>query len=159
MKQLKQKGLSTIEFTLVATSLLLLMLAVFEFGRYVYSMQVINEITRVAARLGVVCYVTDQDDIANLAIPDFAPPNFDSSNISIQYLDGSGSQITGTLTDSDVFPTIRYVRASVVDYDYQFSGLMSFLGESGVLSVPVFETTLPVESLGIYADYSAQTDC
>ncbi len=132
----------------------------FEFGRYVYSLQVINEVTRVAARLGVVCYVTDQDDVADLAIPDFAPPNFDSSNLSIEYLDTNGLVIAaGTLTDSDVFPTIRYVRASVVDYDYQFSGLMSFLGESGILSVPVFETTLPVESLGVYADYSAQTDC
>ncbi|KLN62733.1 TadE/TadG family type IV pilus assembly protein [Vibrio sp. VPAP30] len=144
----KQKGVSVIEFTIVSTALLLILFSVIEIGRYVYSLQTINDITRVAARLATVCRVEDQNDIPALAIPDYAPGGLTAENIVIDYLDESGSVINGTLTDDDVFSTIRYVRARVVDFEYQFTGLLSFVNFTGLLAVPEFETIRPRENLG-----------
>ncbi|MCG9575036.1 pilus assembly protein [Vibrio tubiashii] len=143
-----QKGVSVIEFTIVSTALLLILFSVIEIGRYVYSLQTINDITRVAARLATVCRVEDQNDIPALAIPDYAPGGLTAQNIVIDYLDESGTVINGTLTDDDVFSTIRYVRARVVDFEYQFTGLLSFVNFTGLLAVPEFETIRPRENLG-----------
>ncbi|WP_038175010.1 TadE/TadG family type IV pilus assembly protein [Vibrio pacinii] len=144
----KQQGVTIIEFTLIATTLMLIIFSVIEVGRYVYSLQTINEITRVAARLATVCRVEDRNDIPALAIPDYAPGGLSVDNIVIDYLDESGNVVTGTLTDDDVFSTIRYVRARVVNFSYQFTGLLSFINLTGLLEVPEFETIRPRENLG-----------
>ncbi|CAH0541195.1 TadE/TadG family type IV pilus assembly protein [Vibrio marisflavi] len=148
----KQSGLSIIEFTIVSSALVLLVLGVVNFGHYVYSMQVLSDVSRTAARLGTVCHVTDLGDIPGLALADNVPTGFTAANIDVDYLDDGGSVVTGTLTDNAVFTTIRYVRARVVDYDYQFVGFLNFLGDDGALTVPEFESTLPVENLGVHAD-------
>ncbi|WP_391089206.1 TadE/TadG family type IV pilus assembly protein [Vibrio sp. NH-UV-68] len=144
----KQQGVTIIEFTLIATTLMLIIFSVIEVGRYVYSLQTINEIARVAARLATVCRVEDRNDIPALAIPDYAPGGLSVDNIVIDYLDESGNVVTGTLTDDDVFSTIRYVRARVVNFSYQFTGLLSFINLTGLLEVPEFETIRPRENLG-----------
>lgn len=144
----KQQGVTIIEFTLIATTLMLIIFSVIEVGRYVYSLQTINEITRVAARLATVCRVEDRNDIPALAIPDYAPGGLSVDNIVIDYLNESGNVVTGTLTDDDVFSTIRYVRARVVNFSYQFTGLLSFINLTGLLEVPEFETIRPRENLG-----------
>lgn len=144
----KQQGVTIIEFTLVATTLMLIIFSVIEVGRYVYSLQTINEITRVAARLAAVCRVEDRNDIPTLALPDYAPGGLGVDSIIIDYLDESGDVVTGTLTDDDVFSTIRYVRARVVNFSYQFTGLLSFINLTGLLKVPEFETIRPRENLG-----------
>ncbi len=144
----KQQGVTIIEFTLIATTLMLIIFSVIEVGRYVYSLQTINEITRVAARLATVCRVEDRNDIPALAIPDYAPGGLSVDDIVIDYLDESGNVVTGTLTDDDVFSTIRYVRARVVNFSYQFTGLLSFINLTGLLEVPEFETIRPRENLG-----------
>ncbi len=115
-------------------------------------MQVLSDVSRTAARLGTVCHVTDLGDIPGLALADNVPTGFTAANIDVDYLDDGGSVVTGTLTDNAVFTTIRYVRARVVDYDYQFVGFLNFLGDDGALTVPEFESTLPVENLGVHAD-------
>lgn len=154
----RDSGITIIEFTLISTALLVLILGVIEVGRYMYSLQLINEMTRVAARLGVVCNVSDQDDIPALAVPDNAPGGFTAANLSLDYLDSTGTPIVGDpITDEDVFLTIRYVRAEVVDFDYQFSGLLSFM--QGVIAVPSFETILPRENLGEIRGSTTDTDC
>tara|TARA_Y100001956_G_scaffold47621_1_gene46376 strand:+ start:275 stop:763 length:489 start_codon:yes stop_codon:yes gene_type:complete len=159
----KQQGLSIIEFTLVSTTLLLVIFAVIEVGRYVYSLQMINDMTRVAARLAVVCKVEDQASIPALAVASGAPDGFTAANLSIEYLDASGDVIQGSLTDDAIFPTIEYVRAKVVDFEYQFTGLLSFINLTGGLTVPEFETTRPRENLGHHRETpfnpSNSTDC
>ncbi|WP_428789030.1 TadE/TadG family type IV pilus assembly protein [Vibrio profundum] len=154
----KQSGLSIIEFTLVSSALLVVILSVLEFGHYMYSMQVVSDMTRVAARLGVVCSVTDKGDIPGLAIVDNAPADFTAANLEVDYLDSNGGVVTGTLTDDDVFTTIRYVRARVSNYDYQFTGMLSFMGDEGALTIQDYETILPIENLGVHAD-AGNTDC
>ncbi|MDA0118947.1 TadE/TadG family type IV pilus assembly protein [Vibrio sp. T11.5] len=157
------KGVTIIEFTLVSTTLLLIIFGVIEVGRYVYSLQVVNDMTRVAARLAIVCRVEDQNDIPGLALSDNAPVGFTAANLTVEYLDASGNVVTGTLTDDDVFSTIEYVRARVVDFDYQFTGLLSFVSFTGLLAVPEFETTRPRENLGHHRETPTNptnsTDC
>ncbi len=158
----KQKGLSVIEFTIVSTALLLIIFSVIEVGRYMYSLQVINDITRVAARLAVVCRVEDQADIPGLAVPSYAPGGLQATDIVIDYLDESGNLVTGTLTDDDVFSTISYVRARVVDFNYQYTGLLRFINLTGLLPVPEFETIRPRENLGHHRrsdGTSSSSDC
>ena len=154
----RQQGLSIIEFTLVSTTLLLLIFAVIEVGRYVYSLQVVNDMTRVAARLAVVCRVEDRNDIPALALSPNAPVGFTAANLTVEYLDASGNTVTGTLTDDDVFSTIEYVRARVVDFEYQFTGLLSFVSMTGMLAIPDFETTRPRENLGRHRETSTNPD-
>lgn len=144
----KQQGVTIIEFTLISTALMLIIFSVIEVGRYVYSLQTINDVTRVAARLAAVCRVEDRNDIPALAIPDYAPGGLTANNIVVDYLDADGNVVTGTLTDDDVFSTIRYVRARIVNFSYQFTGLLSFVNLTGVLTVPEFETIRPRENLG-----------
>ncbi len=67
----------------------------------------------------------------------------------IEYLDANGVVVTGDVTDNNVFITIKYVRARVSNYQFQFVSILNFLGNKGLVVVPEFETTLPVESLGI----------
>ncbi|CAM4246510.1 TadE/TadG family type IV pilus assembly protein [Vibrio agarivorans] len=148
MKNLKrEKGLSIIEFTLVATALLLIMMALIEVGRYIYSLQLINEMTRVSARLGVVCRVQDQNDIPALVVPTNAPNGFTAANLSVDYLDSNGSPVD--LAGAGTFTDIHFVRARVIDFDYQFAGLMSVFDDLGLIAVPEFESIRPRESLGI----------
>ncbi|WGV99765.1 TadE/TadG family type IV pilus assembly protein [Vibrio sp. YMD68] len=153
-----QRGITIIEFTLISSALLVLILGVIEVGRYMYSLQLINEMTRVAARLGVVCNVADKDEIPGLAVPRNAPGGFTSANLSLEYLNETGAVITGDPSvDPEVFLDIRYVRSEVVNFEYQFSGLLTFL--QGVIIVPSFETTLPRENLGEIRGSNTDTDC
>ncbi|MCK6262462.1 pilus assembly protein [Vibrio sp. ZSDE26] len=154
----RNEGISVVEFTIVSSALFILIFGIIEIGLYMYSLQRINEMTRIAARLGVVCNVGDQDDIPALAVPDDAPGGFAPENLSLGYLDSGGSPIVGDPdADEDVFLTIRYVRAEVVDFEYQFSGLLSFF--QGAITVPNFETTLPRENLGEIRGSVTDTDC
>ncbi|MDC5823066.1 pilus assembly protein [Vibrio europaeus] len=157
-----QKGVSIIEFTILSTALLLIIFSIIEVGRYVYSLQVINDVTRVAARLAVVCRVEDQNDISGLALPDYAPGGLTAANIAVDYLDDAGNVVTGTLTDEDVFPTISYVRARVVNFNYQYTGLLRLINFTGLLPVPEFETIRPRENLGHHRTSdgtSSSSDC
>lgn len=158
----RQAGISIIEFTMISTALLLVIFSVIEVGRYVYSLQVINDVTRVAARLAAVCRVEDRNDIPALVLPAYAPGGLTTANIVIDYLDDSGNVVTGTLTDDDVFPTISYVRARVVNFNYQYTGLLSFVNLTGLLAVPEFETIRPRENLGHHRtsdSSSSSSDC
>jgi Flp pilus assembly protein TadG len=142
-----QRGLSVIEFTVLATALLLMVFGVIEVGRYVYSLQVINEITRKAARLAVVCPVTDAatDRIPTLVVQDNAPFGFTAANLQIEYLDLSGNPVN---VGDDGTDDVRFVRVSVTDYQHQLLGFFSFLAESGLIQIPNMQTVLPVETLG-----------
>ncbi|MGR5251141.1 TadE/TadG family type IV pilus assembly protein [Vibrio astriarenae] len=156
----KLKGISIIEFTIVATALLLVIMALIEVGRYIYSLQLINEMTRVSARLGVVCRVADQNDIPNLVVPTNAPEGFTAANLEVDYLDDGGAVVD--FAGGGSFSDISYVRARVVNFDYQFAGLMGIFDSLGLITVPPFESVRPRESMGINrtSDGSqSETDC
>ncbi|KGY12597.1 pilus assembly protein CpaE [Vibrio tubiashii] len=158
----KQLGISIVEFTVVSTAILLVMLSIMEVSRYLNSLQVVNDVTRVAARLATVCRVEDRNDIGALVIPEYAPSGLTESMIIVDYLDASGAPVQGDLTNDSVFEQIKYVRARVVGFKYQFTGILSFINFTGLLDVPEFETVRPRENLGHHrrpTGSSSSTDC
>lgn len=152
----RQRGVTQVEFTLIALAVLLVIFSIIEFALYFYSIQMVNEVTRRAARLATVCYIADRDDIATLpSVEGIYPPGFSEENLSISYLDANGDEVnvdaffSGT-AGSDVlnatFATIRFVKAEA-DYTFQFMMLSLLINAVG--TSPEFQTILPAESLGV----------
>ncbi|EIJ2833105.1 TadE/TadG family type IV pilus assembly protein [Vibrio parahaemolyticus] len=172
MKRLiaKQKGVTQIEFSLIALAVILVLFLIMEFAVYFFSVQMVNEVTRRAARLATVCYIADRDDIPSLpSVSNLYPSGFTASNLQIDYLDEAGASVdvSGFLStppaSSDVlnaqFAQIKYVRARAINYTFQFFVLAALINAVG--STPAFETILPAESLGILRPEGANviTDC
>ncbi|MEZ9974779.1 hypothetical protein BCS96_02340 [Vibrio breoganii] len=147
----RQNGLAIIEFTVVSAVLLIVLFGIIEIARFVFSLQMLNEVTRRGARLATVCYVDQATKIPDLtSIKALAPYGYEKEMLKIDYLDDEGNVLysgTGTISN-DTFLDIRFVRARIVDFSYAFSLLKNILGDS--ISMPSFETILPSESLGIY---------
>lgn len=148
----KVKGITVVEFTLMSSFLMMIMLAIASIGYFMFSMQAVSESVRTAARMASVCqlhdsgiktYVADNSYISTLT----------TSKIVIEYLD-EASNVLASPNSEDV----RFVRARAVDMNYRFVALLSFLGESGVIAMPSFETTIPSESLGLVPN-DTDTDC
>ncbi|CAM2902440.1 TadE/TadG family type IV pilus assembly protein [Vibrio mytili] len=162
----KQKGVTQVEFTLIALAVLLVIFSIMEFALYFYSIQMANEVTRRAARLATVCYIADRDNIPQLpAVTALYPPGFSPENLTISYLDKDGNNVdvSGFLTsppaDTDAlnatFSTIRFVKAEV---DYTFKFLVLSLLINAVGASPEFQTILPAESLGVLRPESGLND-
>ncbi|MBY6196600.1 TadE/TadG family type IV pilus assembly protein [Vibrio hangzhouensis] len=160
-----QQGITIIEFTLIAFGLFVLMFFAFEIGRYMFSMQMLNEMTRKAARLAVVCSISDQQDIVTLPeVLENRPIGFTDEHLKVSYVDSDGVEVPTNGYSSmsvaekrAVFSRVRYVRTEVVDFRFQFFPLLSFIGDGGAVSVPEFVTILPVESLGVVRPNTGET--
>jgi Flp pilus assembly protein TadG len=138
----KQRGIALVEFAIVAAALMIILFAVLEFGRLLFTYSALNEGTRRAARLAAVCPVNDP---AIATAVDFAnPPGFSSGNVALDYLDQNGA-VVGAPTSAAGFVTIRYVRVRIVNYTHEL--LIPFLYQN--ITVPAFTTILPRESLGV----------
>ncbi|MGR5300120.1 TadE/TadG family type IV pilus assembly protein [Vibrio alfacsensis] len=152
----RQKGVTQVEFTLIALAVLLVIFSIIEFALYFYSIQMANEVTRRAARLATVCYIADRDDIATLSsVEGIYPPGFSSDDLSISYLDENGDKVdvrafvpvtAGPEVLNPIFATIRFVKAEA-DYTFQFMMLSLLINAVG--ASPEFQTILPAESLGV----------
>jgi Flp pilus assembly protein TadG len=154
----KNNGLAVVEFTMISTALLIIFFGIFEVGRYVYSIQMLNEATRRAARLASVCYMDNNTDIAGMTtITNIIPSGFSSSALTIEYLDASGTPVANPTSSVE---SIRFVRAKMdtSKTSYTFVNVLTALSGSSV--VPKFETTLPAESLGVLRYTSGKhTNC
>lgn len=137
------KGGTLVEFTIVATVFYMVLFAIIEFGRVLYTWNVLDEVTRRGARLAAVCRIDDTDAIiARATFNGRIIKDLSAQNLLIEYLDGAGAPIDNP--DAD-FVDIRYVRAKISEYQLQtFIPLLPFLFDA-----PAFETVLPSESLGI----------
>ncbi|MEZ9631273.1 hypothetical protein BCT86_13810 [Vibrio breoganii] len=155
-----QKGLAIIEFTIVSSVFLILLFGIIEIGRFLFSLQMLNEITRKAARLGAVCYIVDVNSsgvgrLTSQNTDSFgstlnSPIDLSTLQLDVVYLDPAGTVVTSPKTDSG-FESIRYVQAKISGFSYSFSLLGSLFGT--LTNIDAFETTLPIESLGIYRPY------
>ncbi|MFA0426348.1 TadE/TadG family type IV pilus assembly protein [Vibrio sp. 10N.222.51.C5] len=141
------KGLAIIEFTLVSSLIFLLLFLILALGVYIFSLQMVSEATRKAARLATVCYVLDRDNIAGMVVDDIPLVGFTNANLEVAYLDASGVEIASDFEAN--FGDIKFVRARATGYGIQLISNLSFLGNSGFLAAPAFETILPAESLGV----------
>ncbi|WP_394125563.1 TadE/TadG family type IV pilus assembly protein [Vibrio hepatarius] len=148
----KVKGITIIEFTVMSSFLMMIMLAIASIGYFMFSMQAVSESVRAAARMAAVCEINDTGIKTFVANTSYIS-SVGEANITIEYLD-EGSNVLATPVAEDV----RFVRARATDLNYRFVALLSFIGDSGVLPMPSFETTIPSESLGQVPN-DTDTDC
>ncbi|QYJ96287.1 pilus assembly protein [Shewanella alkalitolerans] len=132
------KGIYTVEFAIVAAVFFLLLFAAIEVGRLLYTYSVLQEASRRAARLAVVCQPTTNIDSLALFNGRDLVPNLTADNLDISFLLGNGDSATGA--------DIEFVKAEIKNYrhDLWIPGLHLSLNS------PVFTTTLPRESLGVF---------
>ncbi|KAA8600564.1 MULTISPECIES: TadE/TadG family type IV pilus assembly protein [Vibrio] len=162
MKKFKTgiKGIAIIEFTIVSWFVFLLVFLILALGAYVFSLQMVSEATRKAARLATVCYVEDRDNIAGMVVAELPLIGFTNANLEVAYLDINGSEISSGYDTNPGFSNIKFVRARATGYGIQLIDNLSFLGAGGYLAAPSFETILPAESLGVVrADSEKRNRC
>ncbi|MGH8657510.1 MAG: TadE/TadG family type IV pilus assembly protein [Gammaproteobacteria bacterium] len=148
-----QKGLTTVEFAIIAASLIIVLFGVIEVSRALFVWNTIGEATRRGARVAEVCPV-NHGAIKRLAVfgsgwgSATASPvlsGLSTSNVTVQYLNASGTVLADPAAS---FSAIQYVRVSI--NNYQHTMIIPFIMPT--LNVPPFATTVPVESLGYLPD-------
>jgi len=152
----RQRGIYAVEFAIVGSVFLITLFMVIEFGRLLYTWNVLDEITRRGARLAAVCLIADAQGIFDRAtLPPNNPLDLTTDQLQIQYLTGDGTPIDSPVAvDPPLGFEVIFVRAKIVDYRYQ-----AFFPISLFFDAPAFETTLPAESLGISPPDTGVTEC
>jgi Flp pilus assembly protein TadG len=132
----RQLGTTTVEFAIVGLLVITLLFAIIEFGRIVFTLNMLQEGARRAARVAAVCAVGNPA-VANAGV--FVNlPGLSPSNVIVEYLDQNGAT-TGS------FGSIRYVRVRIVNYSFPIT--IPFVNPT--FDAPEFSATLPRESLGV----------
>jgi Flp pilus assembly protein TadG len=148
----RQKGLTTVEFAIIGTAVMLVLFGVIEIGRAMFVLNALGESTRRAARMATVCPV-DDPAIAEVAL--FNAPGGGTSprivaglspaNIAIDYLADDGTVLPNPASDT---VQVQFVRARIVGFQHQM--LIPFA--TYLFTTPDFATILPRESLGELRD-------
>ncbi|GAA0702120.1 pilus assembly protein [Marinobacterium maritimum] len=147
-----QEGITTVEFALVGSLLFIVLFGLIEFGRLMFTWNVLDEATRRATRLAVVCPVTVAGQAFAREAGAFGGtilPNFTAENIAIRYLQEDGS--TPATSTSNTY----YVQSAIVGYTHQM--LIPFFDIQ--LDALDFATTLPAESLGVHPAAAGDPPC
>lgn len=144
-----QSGLHTVEFALVGAMFFVLLFAAIEFGRLMFVWNTLDETSRRAARVAVVCPV-EHSAIRRVAM--FAEPTSSGNSpvlrdlneglISLQYLTATGAVVADTTAN---FLDIAFVRSEVSGFEHQL--IIPFFFQQ--FELPPFITVLPRESLGV----------
>jgi Flp pilus assembly protein TadG len=142
-----QSGTTTIEFAIIGTVMMVIVFGIIEFGRALYTINILTEAARRGARMAAVCPVGDPKP-ASVAIFDSgngtssAVSGLTTANVQIQYLDSNGNAIANPSAN---FASISYVQASIVGFTMPLyiPVILPTLNLSG------YAATLPRESLGI----------
>lgn len=153
MTRHRENGTTTVEFAIAAAALFLMIFGVIEIGRAYFVYAMLDEVTRRAARLAVVCPV-DDPAVAQMAVFNSSGDSSDSplvngltpAHIVIDYIDAANG-VVALPGEPTGFAQIRYVRARVVGYEHHFA--LPFVTGMAKIQMPAFETILPRESLGI----------
>ena len=154
----RQQGLASVEFALVGGLMLLLLLAVIEFGRLVFVWNSATEATRRGVRVAVVCPINDPA-IANVTVfnddatsgPSALVTGLTTADVVVEYLraDGTAPDCMACNCDNscgtDKYESIQYVQVGILGYQHTL--LIPFIDLT--LAMPPFTATLPRESLGV----------
>lgn len=141
-----ESGLAMVEFAIIGAAFFMLLFAVAEFGRTLFVINTLTQVTQRGARMAAVCPVGSAGP-ANAAVNGGgASPvlgNLTTGNVVIEYLDTNGA-VLGSPAGTD-YPNIRYVRARITGFTLPLiiPLIMPTLSLSG------FQATLPRESLGV----------
>ncbi|MGD8808328.1 MAG: pilus assembly protein [Gammaproteobacteria bacterium] len=152
----KQSGVTTVEFAIIGSVVLMVLFSVIEVGRAMFVLNTLGETTRRAARIAAVCPVNDPA-IAEVAL--FNAPGggtgsrivggLTPANIETSYLDINGAVIGDPSAN---FGDIRFIRTRIVGFQHQmFIPFAQYL-----FTTPDFATTVRRESLGVPRTGSVQ---
>ncbi|AOY91445.1 pilus assembly protein TadE [Cupriavidus sp. USMAA2-4] len=134
-----QRGATAVEFALVSLIFFSVVLGILEFGRVLYTWNAVAEATRWGARQAVVC---GQGSASVLARMQLIVPSLTTSNVSVQWYDGSGAVSTTCDASSCAGVSVSVSGVSLTTISpLQSSGFMT-------LNVPGFSTYLPREIMG-----------
>lgn len=136
----RQKGLAVLEFAIVGSVVFLVLFAVMELGRLLYTWSVLNEVSRQAARVATVCSPDESSSVASNVVSRLggAVPSLQGSNINIEYLNEEFVPVSGT-------DLPYYVRAGIINY--RFEMILPLSVDLSMFS-PGFSTVVRAESLG-----------
>ncbi len=148
-----QKGLTSVEFSIIGGLFFVVLFAVIEFGRLMFVMNMLDEVTRRGARLAAVCPV----DPASIAFVQERArfnggviPGLDAAMVDVGYLEMDGTP--ADLTDPvNAVTDIYYVRVRINGFNHRM--LIPTLNFN--IPMPDFSTTIPSESLGVHPDGSS----
>jgi hypothetical protein len=133
--------MTTVEFAIVGALALALIFYVVEFGRILFTLNVLDEGTRRGARVAAVC------DVGNAAIEQAALfvslPGLSGSNVVTDYLGDDGA-VLGDPQGAD-YPSITFVRVRIEGYSFPVA--LPFVAT--LFSAPAVSATMPRESLGV----------
>lgn len=141
MHKHRQRGTTTVEFAIVGAVALALIFTVIEFGRILFTLNVLDEGVRRATRIAAVCAVGDAA-IADAAVF-VSLPRLTTTNVVTEYLDDGGAAL-GDPAGAD-YPLIKFVRVRIVNYAFPVA--IPFMATT--FAAPEFSSTLPRESLGV----------
>lgn len=135
----RQRGATLVEFSIAATVFLMVMFAVLEFGRALWTHNALTDAARKGARYAVLHRADQIDEVKNVVV--YGDPaggtnpvveNLSTTNVQVSYtnftLDGGTVQVTIT--------------------DYQFHFVIPIIGTQ--IQMPNYTTTLTGESAGLF---------
>ncbi|WP_269504981.1 TadE/TadG family type IV pilus assembly protein [Burkholderia sp. IMCC1007] len=124
-----QRGATIVEFALIASMLIMLLIGVFEFGRVLFYWNTASEALRLGARTAIVCDVNAAGVVKRVKS---LLPILANSNVSVSY------SPTGCDVSSCSFVTVSVTNVNV----RTMIPIANF-----AIKMPPFTTTLPRESL------------
>jgi len=127
----RQGGAVAVELALIAIVFVTLLMAIIEFGRWMYTLEMVSEATRIGARMAVVCDINDADVKTEMQarLPQLS---LSAAQVSVQYLPAGCSK-----------SNCQSVQVGVSGAT--FTPAIPFL--SAAFPIPPFNTSLPRESL------------
>ena len=143
----KARGVTVVEFAIVASTLFLTLFMVIDLSRIVYLRMTFEEGVRRAARLATVCPIGDPlpalaarfEDPASMGV---SIPGASAANVSISYLDASGQIIANPAQN---YSSIQSVRVSLQNIEIPL--LIPFFSE--IFAPDTISSTAIAESLGV----------
>lgn len=153
----RQRGVTTVEFAIIAAVFLMVLFGIIEFGRALFVANALAESTRRGARTAAVCPVGDPGParVAIMADADdrsLIASDLTTGNVVVSYLDQAGAPLANPAGN---FTAIRYVRVRIVGFTQQL--LIPFVMPEFLM--PQFTATLPIESLGYSPTQQAFLPC
>lgn len=130
----QEAGLATVEFAIAGASMMMALFGCIEIGRALFVWNTIGEATRAAARLAVVSPVVNPPTAIKQAALYPGLYGLTADKVSVTYILEGGIP--------------AYVTVGITGYQHTL--LIPFV--EATVDVPAFQTTLPVESLGIDPD-------
>jgi len=135
----RQRGLTSVEFALVGVFLFMILFAILEFGRVLFTLNVLQEGARRGARVAAVSAPNSPAVEAAALFLDL--PAIEHATVKTLYL-------TKDAAETQDINAMQYVRVSITAPDI---GLRIPLVRA-TITPPVYSSTLPRESLGVVPD-------